>query len=47
MDYPVILPAKMDAVTADDLLRVGLKYFEKDEFNRRPYAISETRPGGW
>ena len=47
VDYPVILPAKMDAVTADDLQRVGLKYFEKDEFNRRPYAISETRPGGW
>ncbi len=47
VEYPVVLPAKIDAVTADDLLRVGLKYFEKDEFNRRPYAISETRPGGW
>ena len=47
VDYPVILPAKIDAITSDDLLRVGMKYFEKDEFNRRPYAISETRPGGW
>ncbi len=47
VDYPVILPAKIDAVTPDDLLRVGQKYFEKDEFNRRPYTISETRPGGW
>ena len=47
VDYPVILPAKIDAVTADDLLRVGRKYFEKDEFNKRPYAIAETRPGGW
>ena len=47
VDYPVVLPAKIDAVTANDLLRVGLTYFEKDEFNKRPYAISETRPGGW
>ena len=47
VDYPVILPAKIDAITSDDLLRVGLKYFEKDEFNRRPYSIAETRPGGW
>jgi zinc protease len=47
VDYPLILPAKIDAVTPDDLLRVGRKYFEIDEFNRRPYAIAETRPGGW
>ena len=47
VDYPVILPAKIDAVGPDDLLRVGLKYFEKDEFNKRPYSIAETRPGGW
>jgi zinc protease len=47
VDYPLILPAKIDAVTADDLLRVGRKYFEIDEFMRRPYAIAETRPGGW
>jgi hypothetical protein len=24
-----------------------MTYFEKDQFNRRPYAITETRPGGW
>lgn len=47
VDYPVVLPAKIDAVTSDDILRVGRKYFEKDEFNKQPYAISETRPGGW
>lgn len=47
VDYPVVLPAKLDAITADDVRRVALKYFEKDEFKRHPYAISETRPGGW
>ena len=47
VDHPLVLPARMDAVTAADLERIGLKYFEKDEFTRRPYAIAETRPGGW
>jgi zinc protease len=47
VDNTVTLPAKLDLVTADDVQRIGLKYFEKDEFQRRPYAIAETRPGGW
>lgn len=46
-DYPSILAAKTDAVVAGDLLRVGKKYFEVDEFKRQPYSIAETRPGGW
>ena len=46
-DYPTILAAKMEATTSADILRIGLKYFEKDEFNRQPYSIAETRPGGW
>jgi zinc protease len=46
-EYPLTLPAKIDAVVADDLLRVGMTYFEKDAFVKQPYAISETRPGGW
>ncbi len=46
-DYPILLAAKMDAVTADDLVSVGLRYFQKDDWNRQPYAICETRPGGW
>jgi len=46
-DYPVILPAKMDAITSADIQRIGLRYFEKDEFSRRAYSIAETRPGGW
>jgi zinc protease len=47
IDYPILLPAKIDGITSDDLLRVGLKYFQKDQFNRSSYAVSETRPGGW
>ena len=46
-DYPLTLPVKIDAVTAEDVQRIGLVYFEKDQFNRQPYAITETRPGGW
>jgi zinc protease len=47
IDYPILLPAKIDGITSDDLLRIGLKYFQKDQWNRSSYAISETRPGGW
>lgn len=47
VDYPVTLPVKIEAVTAADIERIGLRYFELNEFARRPYAIAETRPGGW
>lgn len=47
VDHALVLPARMDAVTAEDMLRIGLKYFEETEFVRRFYAIAETRPGGW
>ena len=46
-DYPVVFPARMDAVTSADVERIGLRYFEKDEMSRQPYAVAETRPGGW
>jgi zinc protease len=46
-DYVLALPAKMDALGPDDLVSVGLKYFQKDDWNRHPLAICETRPGGW
>ena len=46
-DYPLTLPAKMDAVTHESFLPVGLRYFQKDDFVRQPYAVAETRPGGW
>ena len=46
-DYPLALPVRIDAVTAEDVQRIGLTYFEKDQFNRQPYTVTETRPGGW
>ncbi len=46
-DYPLILPARIDAITSADIQRIGMKYFEKNEFIRQPYAVAETRPGGW
>ncbi|MGH7680749.1 MAG: M16 family metallopeptidase [Candidatus Eiseniibacteriota bacterium] len=47
VDYPVILPAKIDAITSADVQRIGMRYFEKNEFEVRAHAIAETRPGGW
>jgi zinc protease len=47
IDYPIVLPAKIDGVTSDDLLRIGLKYFQKDQWTRASYSVCETRPGGW
>jgi hypothetical protein len=47
IDYPIVLPAKIDGITSDDLLRIGLKYFQKDQWTRAAYSVCETRPGGW
>jgi len=47
VDYPLLLPARIDAITSDDMLAIGLKYFQKDQWTRAPYAVCETRPGGW
>jgi zinc protease len=46
-DYLLTLPSKMDAVTPDDLLRIGKRYFQKGDWDKQPYAVAETRPGGW
>jgi zinc protease len=46
-EYLVTLPSKMDAVTPEDVRAVGKAYFEKSDWERHPYAIAETRPGGW
>ncbi len=37
----------MEAVTPEDLQALGRRYFEKSDWERHPYAIAETRPGGW
>ncbi|HET9252960.1 MAG TPA: insulinase family protein [Candidatus Eisenbacteria bacterium] len=47
VDYPITLPARIEAVSGDDIRRIGMRYFDRDEFTHRPYAIAETRPGGW
>jgi len=47
VDYPILFPAKIDAVTAEDLQRIGQIYFLRGQFAWAPYAICETRPGGW
>ncbi len=47
IDYPILLPAKIDGITSEDLLRIGLVYFQKNQWDRAPHAICETRPGGW
>jgi len=41
------MAAKIDGITSEDLLRIGLVYFQKNQWDRAPYAICETRPGGW
>jgi predicted Zn-dependent peptidase len=43
----ITLPSKMDALTAENLQALGRRYFEKSDWERHPYAIAETRPGGW
>ena len=46
-DYAITLAPKMEAVQPRDLLAVGKRYFQTSDWVRAPYAIAETRPGGW
>ena len=46
-DYAITLPSKMETVQPADLLAVGKRYFQTSDWVRAPYAITETRPGGW
>jgi zinc protease len=46
-DYLLTLPSKMEAATPADVMRVGKHYFQKEGWDKQPYAIAETRPGGW
>jgi len=46
-DYVVAFPTKLQAVTPDDMQRYAFQYFQFPDAGRRPYAVSETRPGGW
>lgn len=47
VDYVVAFSAKLQAVTADDMQRYAFQYFQFPDAGRRPYAVAETRPGGW
>ena len=47
VDYPILLPARIEGVTSEDLLRIGQKYFQRGQWDKAPYAVAETRPGGW
>lgn len=47
VDYVVAFPAKLQAVSPDDMQRYAFQYFQYPDAGRRPYAVSETRPGGW
>ncbi len=47
IDYPILLPARIQGITSDDILRVGQKYFQRGQWDKAPYAVAETRPGGW
>lgn len=46
-DYAITLPARMAAVSSGDVLAAGKKYFYEGNWQDRPYAVAETRPGGW
>ncbi len=46
-DYVVTFAAKLQSVTPEDVQRAAFQYFQYPDAGRRPYAVSETRPGGW
>jgi predicted Zn-dependent peptidase len=46
-DYVITLPTRLQAVTPDDVQRIAFTYFQYPDRGKRPYAICETRPGGW
>jgi zinc protease len=46
-DYVAAFPSKLLAVTPDDIQQAGFRYFQFLDSGKRPYAVCETRPGGW
>src|SRR5204862_2255280 len=39
IDYPILLPARIEGVTSEDLLRIGQKYFQRGQWDKAPYAV--------
>jgi zinc protease len=46
-DYIAAFQARLLAVTPDDIQRAAFQYFQFPDAGKRPYAVCETRPGGW
>jgi zinc protease len=46
-DYVLTFPAKLQSVTSQDVQGLAFRYFQYPNAGRRPYAVAETRPGGW
>ncbi len=45
--YVAAFPARLLAVTPDDIQQAAFRYFQFPTSGKRPYAVCETRPGGW
>jgi predicted Zn-dependent peptidase len=45
--YVDVFPTKLMAVTPQDVQAAAYEYFQFPTAGRRPYAVCETRPGGW
>ncbi|HSQ61429.1 MAG TPA: insulinase family protein [Acidobacteriota bacterium] len=46
-DHVAGFSAKLLAVTPDDIQAAGFRYFQYADSGKRPYAVCETRQGGW
>jgi zinc protease len=46
-DYVIAFPTRLQAVTPEDMNDYAFRYFQYPDAGRRPYAVCETRPGGW
>jgi predicted Zn-dependent peptidase len=46
-DHVAAFPARLLAVTPDDIQAAAFRYFQYPDAGKRPYAVCETRPGGW
>lgn len=47
VDYLAGFSSKLLAVTPDEIQAAGFRYFQFPDSGKRPYAVCETRPGGW
>ena len=43
----VAFPARLLAISPDEIQQTAFRYFQFPDSGKRPYAVCETRPGGW